>query len=138
MLRRPSAPTLFPYTTLFRSLTHSEPTHAVRVCCLVLGPHSSQRVHHTRTHTHRVDTNIDNLGRSPLQRTFLILTGHRPSQVMQLLSRRHRVHPPPSVLDPAQPPPPRSHRVGVITTPDHIHTADQITLGSDLLIIVDE
>src|SRR5699024_11466655 len=36
-------------------LTHSEPTHTVRVCCLVLGPHSSQRVHHTRTHTHRVD-----------------------------------------------------------------------------------
>src|SRR5690625_6102302 len=106
-------------------LTHSEPTHTVRVCCLVLGPHSSQRVHHTRTHTHRVDTNIDNLGRSPLQRTFLILTGHPATQVMQLLSRRHRVHPPPSVLEPAQPPPTRSHSVGVITTPDHIHTADQ-------------
>src|SRR5699024_1052229 len=42
-------------------LTHSEPTHTVRVCCLVLGPHSSQRVHHTRTHTHRVDTNINHL-----------------------------------------------------------------------------
>src|SRR5690625_7100090 len=57
---------------------------------------------------------------------------------MQFLSRRHRVHPPPSVLDPAQPPPTRSHSVGVITKPGHIHTDDQITLGSDLLIIVDE